>query len=146
MRHVNKIIIHCAATKTGQPVTAADIRRWHMSKGWQGAPDGWSDIGYHYVIELDGTIQDGRPIERIGAHCLNHNRTSIGICMIGGVAEDGKSAEASFSRKQWAALESITCYLLEKFPDATVHGHREFSAKACPSFDARHWWYGGKGE
>ena len=78
MRKIRKIIIHCSATKEGHDIDAAEIKKWHVEG------NGWSDIGYHYVIKLDGTVEEGRPLERSGAHTLNHNFDSIGICYIGG--------------------------------------------------------------
>ena len=84
MRPIDSIIIHCSATPEGKHFTAADIRRWHKAQGW-------SDIGYHYVILLDGTVQEGRPISQPGAHCKGMNARSIGICYIGGLAADGKT-------------------------------------------------------
>ena len=78
MRKITEIIIHCADTPERRDVRAADIRKWHVKD------NGWNDIGYHYVIDLDGTIEAGRDLETIGAHCKGHNQNSIGICYIGG--------------------------------------------------------------
>jgi N-acetylmuramoyl-L-alanine amidase len=78
MRPINKIIIHCSATPEGRDVKIDTIRQWHIDKGW-------ADIGYHYVIELDGQIQAGRPVELLGAHCLGQNKFSIGVCYVGGM-------------------------------------------------------------
>ena len=82
MRPINEIIIHCSATAEGKDFKAADIRRWHV----QG--NGWKDIGYHFVIDLDGTVEVGRPVAQQGAHCTNHNKTTIGICYVGGCAAE----------------------------------------------------------
>lgn len=124
MREINKIIIHCAATPNGRDVHAADIDRWHKQRGWSG-------IGYHFVVALDGEIEPGRPLEVIGAHCKGHNRDSIGICLIG---------TDRFTQKQWRALERLLAHLSLRFPEATVHGHREFNPhKLCPGFDVSLW-------
>ena len=72
MRTINEIIIHCSATREGQPVTVDDIRRFHVMQR------GWRDIGYHYVVTLDGMVHAGRPESQVGAHCLGHNAHSIG--------------------------------------------------------------------
>jgi len=88
VRKINKIIIHCSATKEGNNVTAATIGQWHKDRGWRG-------IGYHYVVALDGTIEYGRSIYETGAHVKNHNEGSIGICYIGGL---GSSMEAKDTR------------------------------------------------
>ena len=76
MRDINKIILHCSATQEGQEFDVNDIKQWHLQRGF-------TDVGYHYVILLDGTIQDGRDIRTIGAHCKGQNYGSIGICYIG---------------------------------------------------------------
>jgi len=104
------------------------------------AARGWSDIGYHYVIELDGVVRDGRPLERPGAHVEGYNKNSVGICYIGGLATDGKTPKDTRTPAQKAALYALTVQLLSRFPEATVHGHREFAAKACPSFDVQRDW------
>jgi N-acetylmuramoyl-L-alanine amidase len=133
MRPINKIIWHCSATKEGQAVSVETIRRWHLDRGF-------SDIGYHFVIGLDGVVRTGRPLEKAGAHAEGHNANSIGICYIGGVASDGKTPKDTRTPDQRAALYALTEDLLHRFPEATVHGHREFAAKACPSFDVQKDW------
>jgi len=129
MREVNKIIIHCSATKEGVNVSAATIKRWHV----QGR--GWSDIGYHYVIGLDGAIEYGRPIKRAGAHVKGENEHSIGICYIGGLSEK-KRAKDTRTEAQKKALIKILKTLTHIYPNATIHSHFEFANKACPCFNA----------
>ncbi|MBR6263219.1 MAG: N-acetylmuramoyl-L-alanine amidase [Prevotella sp.] len=128
MRTINEIIVHCAATPEGKDFTVAQIRQWHRKRGFR-------DIGYHYVIYRNGSIHAGRSIALQGAHCVGHNAHSIGVCYIGGVAADGKTPKDTRTEEQKAALTSLLKRLHEKFPNATLHGHREFAAKACPSFD-----------
>ena len=130
MRHINEIIIHCSATPEAGVYTVADIDRWHKARGWRG-------IGYHYVIYRDGSVHAGRPVEQIGAHCTGHNANSIGICYIGGVAADGKTPKDTRTPAQRIALRELVEELRAKYPGATVHGHREFAPKACPSFDVQ---------
>ena len=129
MRSINEIIVHCSATPEGKGFTVADIDRWHRARGFDG-------IGYHYVVYLDGTVQAGRAIERAGAHCHKHNAHSIGVCYIGGVAKDGRTPKDTRTDKQKAALVRLLTKLRQQFPTARIHGHRDFAAKACPSFDA----------
>ena len=129
MRQITEIIIHCSATPIGKNYTVEDIDKWHKAKGWKG-------IGYHYVIYLDGSVHKGRPEEEIGAHCKGHNSNSIGICYIGGLDEFGEP-EDTRTDKQKEALIVLLKALKAKYPDATIHGHREFAAKACPCFDAK---------
>ena len=127
MRKIDKIILHCSATPEGHDYTVADIDRWHRERGFNG-------IGYHYVIYLDGTVNPGRSIERIGAHCIGQNSNSIGICYIGGVTSDGKTPKDTRTPAQRKALRELVDTLRKKYPGATVHGHYEFANKACPSF------------
>ncbi len=130
MRIINEIIIHCSATPEGKDYTVEQIKQWHKQRGF-------SDIGYHYVIYRDGSIHSGRPIERIGAHCLKHNAHSIGICYIGGVAKDGKTPKDTRTDAQKESLIKLIKELKAKYPNVTVHGHKEYANKACPCFDAK---------
>ena len=129
MRAINKIIIHSTATPEGRHHTAADIDRWHRKRGWNG-------IGYHFVVLLDGTVETGRNLEVIGAHTSGHNSNSIGIAYVGGTDASGQPKDTR-TREQRTALHTLLCDLQAKFPNATIHGHREFGATECPSFDAR---------
>ena len=129
MRKINEIIVHCAATREGRDFTVEDITRWHKARGF-------ATIGYHYVIYRDGSIHEGRPLEQIGAHCVGHNKHSIGICYIGGCASDGKTPKDTRTPEQKEALLALLRRLKARFPNATIHGHRDFAAKACPSYDA----------
>lgn len=130
MRTINEIIVHCSASPEGLNVTAADIRRWHT------AGNGWSDIGYHFVVRIDGTVEPGRPLAQPGAHCRGHNARSVGICYVGGLGADGRTPKDTRTPAQRAALLSLLRELKQQFPAAAIHGHRDFAAKACPSFDA----------
>lgn len=132
MRAIDKIIWHCAATREGQEVSVEEIRRWHRDRGW-------SDIGYHYVIELDGTVRTGRPLAVTGAHVRGQNTGSIGICYVGGLDKKGKPKDTR-TTAQKKSLHELTAALRQRFPGATVHGHNEFANKACPCFDARADW------
>lgn len=110
-------------------MTVKDIDRWHRDRGF-------SEIGYHHVIYLDGSIHPGRPEEKAGAHTVGHNTTSIGVCYIGGVDVRMKPMDTR-TPAQRASLRKLISELQERFPGATVHGHNEFAAKACPSFDVQ---------
>lgn len=135
MRSITKFIIHCSATPEGKPFTVEQIRAWHTTPKPKG--NGWRDIGYHFVIYLDGSIHAGRPIEQIGAHCSGHNATSIGICYIGGCAKDGHTPKDTRTPAQKAALVKLIKELKASYPKATIHGHNEFANKACPSFNVQ---------
>lgn len=124
MREITEIIVHCSDTPEGRHTTVEEIRQWHLDRGW-------SDIGYHYVIYLDGTVHEGRPIERIGSHCKGHNKSSIGICYIGG----GKGIDTRTEEQKEAMVDMLE-YLKTTYTKARIYGHRDFSTKSCPSFDA----------
>lgn len=128
-RSITEIIVHCSATAECKDFTVEDIRRWHKAQGW-------SDIGYHYVVYRDGSIHDGRDVNISGAHCTGHNSHSIGVCYIGGVATDGKTPKDTRTERQKAALLSLLLDLKKLYPGAAIHGHRDYANKACPSFDA----------
>lgn len=129
MRPIDEIIVHCSATEAGKDFKAADIRRWHIEG------NGWKDIGYHYVIDIDGTIEVGRPIDQAGAHTTNHNKTTIGICYVGGLW-NGKPKDTR-TLKQQAAMVQLIRSLKVCFPTIKkVSGHRDYANKACPCFDA----------
>jgi len=127
MRDIDKIIVHCSATKEGQEIKAETIDQWHKQRGWSG-------IGYHYVISLDGRIEYGREITRQGAHVKGHNKGSIGICYIGGLDELLKPKDTR-TPEQKESLLLIIRALKKMHPNATIHGHNEFANKACPCFN-----------
>lgn len=130
MRNITEIIIHCTDTYPNQKVTVADIDRWHREQDYNG-------IGYHYVIDRNGEIHQGRDPERAGAHCKGHNRYSLGIAYIGGRGENGLPADTR-TPDQKIRLSRLVRALKILYPLATVHGHNEFNpAKACPCFDVK---------
>lgn len=128
-RQINEIIVHCSATKPEQGFTAADVRRWHTRER------GFVDIGYHFVVETDGSVSVGRPLDRAGAHCLGHNARSVGVCYMGGIGPDGAPADTR-TPPQRASLRALLADLARSFPRARIRSHRDFARKACPCFDA----------
>ena len=129
MRTIDEIIIHCTATPEGREVTVEELRRWHRAKGW-------ADVGYHYIIYLDGSVHEGRPVWQAGAHTSGHNAHSIGVCYVGGC--DAKmQPKDTRTALQKASMLNLLKKLLTLYPGATLHGHREYAAKACPSFDVK---------
>lgn len=129
MRTINEIIVHCTATPEGKDYTVDDITRWHKERGFK-------TIGYHYVVYRDGSVHEGRPLAEVGAHCKGHNAHSIGVCYVGGLTADGRKAKDTRTLEQKEALVLLLVRLKTKFPLAEIHGHRDFAAKYCPSFDA----------
>ena len=128
MRLINEIIVHCSDTECDKDFKAADIDRWHKARGFK-------CIGYHFVVDLDGTIERGRRLYEVGAHCEGRNKNSIGICYIGGrrngVLEDTRTPA------QKVAMDILIASLCTVFPNIDrICGHRDYAAKACPCFDA----------
>ena len=147
MRNIKYIVIHCSATRAnvdmnitlpGEDIGVKEIRKWHTDPEPKGR--GWRDIGYHYVIRRSGKVEVGRPLEQAGAHVAGYNSNSIGICLVGGVSETGKS-ENNFEPPQWEALSTLVSRLKKRWPGAIIQGHRDFPrvAKDCPCFDAKKW-------
>lgn len=130
MRKLDEIIVHCTATPEGKSFTAADVDRWHRQRGFDG-------IGYHYLVRLDGTVEAGRPVSKVGAHCLGHNAHSIGVCYVGGLAADGRTPKDTRTPAQRTALRQLVERLRREYGIAAVHGHNEYAAKACPSFNVQ---------
>lgn len=151
MRKIDTLIIHCSATKCGADFSAADIDRWHRQRGFR-------KIGYHYVIRLDGTVEAGRPLEEVGAHCKGRNAHSIGICYIGGLDGQGHPADTR-TDAQIRAMRELVLRLRSFYPVGEVIGHRDTSPdcngngmiepreyiKACPCFDVGAWLRSGMG-
>lgn len=128
MRTITLIICHCTATIEGKHYIVEDVDRWHKQRGWK-------MIGYHYLVLLDGTIQKGRPEEMVGAHCLNHNQHSIGVCYVGGLDKDKKPKDTR-TEAQKASLLKLLTELKQKYPRALIMGHNVFANKSCPCYDA----------
>ena len=151
MKTIDAIVIHCSATRAGQDVRAADIDKWHKERGF-------SRIGYNYVIDLDGTVEVGRPLTMDGAHCntaglsgLSYNKHSIGICYVGGLDTFGNAADTR-TPEQKQALSELVYKLMDEHPGIIeVIGHRDASPdkngdgiitrnewiKQCPCFDVK---------
>ena len=141
-RTITDIVVHCTATRAWQDFDVDDIRRMHKAQGW-------ADIGYHYLIKLDGTIQAGRDVDIIGAHVSGHNANSIGVVYVGGLDNQGKAKDTR-TENQKCALLNLMMDLRRLYPKAKISGHRDFSPdkngdgtitpdeyiKACPCFDA----------
>lgn len=115
-----------------------EIRKWHVEDR------GWKDIGYHLVIDRDGTSAVGRDISRIGAHTQGHNTGTIGICLIGGHGSSENDAFFdNFTKEQDRELRHRIALLKRQFPTINkVSGHNEYAAKACPGFRVQRWFAG----
>tara|TARA_Y100000593_G_scaffold45350_2_gene86287 strand:+ start:2775 stop:3152 length:378 start_codon:yes stop_codon:yes gene_type:complete len=112
-------------------IDAEWVKKVHIQRGFR-------TIGYHFFIKRDGSIERGRELREIGAHAYGKNAVSVGICLAGGIDEDG-NPENNFTSEQMDALNRRVKALLRIFPDADVIGHNEIGNKACPSFDVKEW-------
>lgn len=130
MRQINKIIVHCTATPEGRDVSVDTIRKWHVED------NGWSDIGYHWVVTLSGAIEKGRPESRSGAHAKGFNKNSIGVVYVGGV-DSAMRPKDTRTEGQKETLRCLLEDLKDRYPNAEIIGHRDVSSKVCPSFDAK---------
>lgn len=129
MRRIDEIVVHCTATKAGRNIDAMEIDRWHKARGFK-------KIGYHFVVKLDGTIEAGRSISEIGAHCKGNNYDTVGVVYVGGLDENGKPADTR-TEAQKVALKALLKTLCILYPSiAKVSGHRNYAAVDCPCFDA----------
>ena len=130
MRIITLIIIHCSAVRPWEQSGFREIDLWHRQRGWK------YGCGYHFIVRRDGSIEDGRPLEMIGAHCLNHNNHSIGICYEGGLDVAGRPADTR-TEAQKVTLSQLLERLHRQFPNAVIVGHNVFEPmKACPCFNA----------
>lgn len=127
------IAVHCSATGPDLDIGEDEIRQWHVDKGW-------ADIGYNVVIRRSGLVEIGRPLDYQGAHVNGYNATSIGVCLVGGVDDNGKAAD-NFMPAQMRSLLDTLRFLRRYAPAAKIQGHRDFPEvkKDCPSFDVRAW-------
>lgn len=140
MKKVKYIVIHCTATLEGIDYDAKAIDTWHRQRGF-------SKIGYHYVVRLDGTIEVGRSEKELGAHVKGYNDCSIGIVYVGGLKRRADGEVVPFdtrTKEQKEALSKLIKAMKLKYPGAVVQGHRDFPnvRKACPCFDAKTEYYG----
>ncbi|WP_121756919.1 N-acetylmuramoyl-L-alanine amidase [Helicobacter felis] len=129
-KFIERIVIHCSDTPEGREHNAADIDRWHKQRGF-------SRIGYHYVVKLNGSIEKGRADHEIGAHAKGYNTGSLGICYIGGRSKEGKPKDTR-TPEQKQALKKLCAELASKHPEADFCGHRDLDkGKECPCFDVK---------
>lgn len=130
MRSITLIVIHCSAVRPHQSSSAAQIDQWHRERGWK------HGIGYHYVVRRDGQIEPGRPEHMVGAHCLNHNAHSIGICYEGGLNIRGQPADTR-TEAQRTALRHLLEELHRAYPRALIVGHHDLDPhKDCPCIES----------
>ncbi|AWD92498.1 N-acetylmuramoyl-L-alanine amidase [Pectobacterium phage Jarilo] len=130
-KETKAIFVHCAATKPSQNVGVREIRQWHKERGFL-------DIGYHFVIKRDGTLETGRDVDVVGAHVEGYNHNSVGVCLVGGIDDSGKF-KANFTPIQMSVLKTLLSDLEGNYPGVAIRAHHDVAAKACPSFDLQRW-------
>lgn len=143
MRDIKEVILHCTATVADKELSVKTIRKWHVEG------NGWADIGYHFVIHQDGTIERGRHIKKIGAHTWGNNYGSIGVAYVGGVVKKTKASldkkkskstttyepKDTMTKAQEKSFRELFKYLEVIFGDLSLKGHNDYNKnKACPSF------------
>lgn len=127
------IVIHCSATPADMDIGVEKIKHWHVVE------NGWDDVGYHYVIKRNGTLETGRDESMVGSHARAVNGTSIGICLIGGSNKSG-DWENNFLPEQFDTLEQLISTLQDKYDIKKIIGHYEVDdKKKCPSFNVKEW-------
>ena len=131
MRRIDYIVVHCTDTIEGVDWKIDDVRKWHM----QG--NGWNDIGYHYLIYLDGTIAPGRAESVVGAHVKGYNQHSIGISYVGGKEKGTMRSKDTRTDAQKKSMLRLLESLKSRYPNAKIVGHRDLANRNCPCFDAK---------
>lgn len=145
MRVIKHIVIHCTATP--QTATVESIQKfWRDNMGWKSP-------GYHYLIEPNGEVNHLQDEAKVSNGVAGHNKHAINISYIGGVDKDGKTPKDNRTDAQTYAMTVLLRTLVERYPDAEILGHRDFSKDAngngiieeweyikhCPSFDVKEW-------
>jgi N-acetylmuramoyl-L-alanine amidase len=144
-RRIGLIAVHCTATLAGRPFDVAAIRAMHKAQGW-------SDIGYHWLIGINGERWEGRPESIAGSHIKGHNAGSIGVCYVGGIGTNGRPADTR-TDLQKQELADLLKDKRRQYPRARIRGHRDMSPdkdgdgvverhewlKECPCFDVVAW-------
>jgi len=134
-KKTDSIIIHCAATKASMDIGYKEIRKWHVED------NGWDDVGYHFIIRRNGQLEKARPEGYSGAHAPSYNSRSIGICLVGGMADDG-GPENNFTLEQFLTLKDLVNMIMDKYSDITeVLGHCDVQENKpnCPGFNVKEW-------
>lgn len=125
------IFVHCSATKPGMDIGLREIRQWHRERGFL-------DVGYHFIIRRDGTVEEGRPVDVVGSHVQGHNHNSVGICLVGGIDAKG-NYEANFTASQMHSLTVTLGRVKALYKGVTIRAHHDVAPKACPSFNLQRW-------
>jgi N-acetylmuramoyl-L-alanine amidase len=140
------IVIHCTATPFKVGHNRDTIDAMHKARGFSG-------IGYHYLIGLDGTLYEGRDIDDMGAHVKHFNDSTAAVAYVGGLGPDGSPMDTRNQHQNKTLINLLQTILLKRYPKAVITGHRDYSPdldkdgvvepheyiKQCPCFDAGPW-------
>ena len=134
MRKIKRVIVHCSYTSASMDIGLAEIKQWHTRKPPKGR--GWKDIGYHFIIRRDATLENGRAIEKVGAHTLGENADSVGVCLVGG--KEGNKSVFNFTRGQMQILRELCHSIMREYGlgRADLHGHNEYNKHRLIAFFA----------
>jgi N-acetylmuramoyl-L-alanine amidase len=142
-RAVREIIVHCTATRPEWWADRSLRQKIDEVRAWHTRDRGWKDVGYHFLIDRDGRVGDGRPLDQVGAHVAGRNTGTIGIALFGGHGSASTDRfEDHFTVAQDEALRSLIAELQRRFGPVPVTGHNQYAAKACPGFHAPSWFSG----
>ena len=120
-RKVHRVFIHCSASNHAHHDNIATMKSWHLARGFR-------DVGYHFFIQKDGTLEYGRDIEKTPVAQKGHNLNTLAICMHG-------LKEKNFTEAQFETLKKLAQQIEHNYENISFHGHCEVSKKACPVFN-----------
>lgn len=140
MRPIKRLVVHCSATRPSMDIGVDWINKEHLKRGFKPTPTSPA-VGYHKIILRDGTVENGRPESRIGAHAEGYNADSLAVCLIGGVKEDGKTPDNNYTPAQFEALKVVLRGWIQRYGNVEIVGHCDLTggSQVCPCFDVSKW-------
>ena len=128
------IVVHCSKTSETEDIGVNELRA-------QAIEDGWSDVGYHFVIKRDGTVEEGRGIDTVGGHLFGWDSVCLGICLIGDIGPNiGGESTTNYTEAQTRSLIELLVKLREKYVSA-ICSPFDFPGvtDSSPYFDVKEW-------
>lgn len=135
-----RIILHDSHT-VPEVLTIEDVPRWSQLAQDGALEMGLLSIGYHFIIERDGSLVECRPLQCIGSHTPGHNMDSIGVCLVGGREQEVNIGVDNFTKEQRRMLCSLVLALEKTYPGIELKGHtevqryRDREKPNCPPID-----------
>lgn len=114
--------MHHSASDHSAHDNLATIREWHLARKFKME-------GYHFFIRSNGTLELGRPIHMVGAHCRGKNKNSIGICLHG---------LNKFHAEQFHTAARLIYDIWTIHGKIQIMGHKKVSATDCPNYSVDH--------